>query len=56
MTEVFLTTENEGVCLRERDLVKDAGTMFDQIACNLDSVRRATDGCESLFVAERSAI
>ena len=56
MMGVFLTTENEGLCLRERDLVKEAGIISDQIACNLDSVRRTTDGCEFLFVAERGAI
>jgi len=49
---MFLTTENEGFCLRERDLVKEAGKISNHIACDPDGVGKATEYCEFLFLTE----
>ena len=53
LTRMFLTTKNEGFYLRERDLVIEAGKMFDQIACNPECARRTTGCCEFLFLVEQ---
>ncbi len=53
---VFLTTEDEGFYLRERDLVVEAGEMSDQIDRNQEGARETGQYREFLFLTDQKRI